>query len=499
MQNSWGDTWGDGGFFKMKRGADECGLESNGMQSAKPRLGTSCPAACHNGGIQSADCSCACPAGTSGEHCEVNSLHCGSGLPDLTGKFCVCPTGFTGKFCQNTVTVSHVAVCDTTPEANWPLISWDFSAESSLAPPAGSRIVLLPAATSNLNEAPADSVLWYPELPTDELVKGKFQVPHMALANGAYAVYLIRSLGLNEFGEDKGYPGIIDTSSILSYLHVVPCSSVAESNAALSASAQLKHKLDTLKTSMITKQIAMDKRLDAADAARKAISQAPPPLTPSVFLPTSSYFAKLNGKYIVYSSTPSYRVCYEVDATVNIPHKILAVRPRGQTSTYPSTYTPLLPDSSACAQMIATNRFPLGDYDVALLPAGPDGKPDGAPPLAASIPIQVISALAQATGYSFKSGVMKLNVQWDVSLPFFNDYVGIYNSKGTVLAWVYTASKSQQLPQSLSASSSKSTFSFTVRKSSVAVAGDSWTVRFYPAGEGSFYVAGNTLKVPSKF
>jgi hypothetical protein len=94
---------------------------------------------------------------------------------------------------------------------------------------------------------------------------------------------------------------------------------------------------------------------------------------------------------------------------------------------------------------------------------------------------------------------MKLNVQWDVSLPFFNDYVGIYNSKGTVLAWVYTASKSLKLPKSLSASSSKSTFSFTVRKSSVAVAGDSWTVRFYPAGEGSFYVAGNTLKVPSNF
>ena len=346
----------------MKRGVDECGIESNGMQSAKPRLGTSCPAACQNGGIQSADCSCSCPAGSSGANCEVNSLHCGSGLPDLTGKFCVCPTGFTGKFCQNTVTVSHVAVCDTTPEADWPLISWDFSAESSLAPPAGSRILVLPAATSNLNEAPANSVLWYDELPTQELVKGKFQVPSMTLANGAYAVYLIRSLGINEFGQDKGFPVIIDTSSILSYLHVVPCASVAESNAALSASAQLKLKLETLKASMAAKQISMDKRLDAADAARKAVSKRPPPLTPLVFLPTTSYFAKLNGKYLVYTSTPSYRVCYEVDVTANLPRKILAVRPLGQNSYYPSTFTPLLADSSACADMTATNRFPVGDY-----------------------------------------------------------------------------------------------------------------------------------------
>jgi len=104
--------------------------------------------------------------------------------------------------------------------------------------------------------------------------------------------------------------------------------------------------------------------------------------------------------------------------------------------------------------------------------------------------------LGQATGFSFSKGVIKVNVQWDVSLTFSKDYVGLYNSKGNVLAWVYTASKSQQLPQSTSASSAKSTFTFTVQKSAIAVPGDSWTVRFYPSGEGSFFVAGNTFKAP---
>jgi hypothetical protein len=495
MQNSWSNSWGDGGFFKMKRGVDECGLESTGVMSAKPQLGISCPAACRNGGIQYADCSCVCTAGFSGKTCEVNTLKCGSGLLDPTGMSCVCPTGFTGKFCQNTVNVSNVAVCRTSVAAQWPVISWDFSADSSLAPLAGSRILVFPAAISNINNAPANSVLWYPVLPTAQLVKGKFQLPVSTLAEGEYVVYLIRSLGKNEFGQDKGFAGIIDPKSILSYLYVVPCASVAAANAAMSARAQLKEKVDALKTSAIYKQIAMDKRLDAADAARNSISKRPPPLTPSVFLPTSSYFAKLDGFYLVYASTPPYRVCYEVDLTINVPRKILAVRPLWSTGTYPTTYTPLLSDSSACAQM----SIPwAGEYDVALIAVGAKGEPMGSP-FAVSLPIQVVSPRSSITGYSYSKGAMKLNVQWDITQPFFNDWLGVFNSKGTNLAWIYTASKAQTLPKTLSASSARSTFTFTIYKSTTAVAGDTWLLRYYPSGDGKFYVAGSTLKVPSNF
>jgi len=479
----------------MKRGVDECGLESTGVMSAKPQLGTSCPAACQNGGVQYADCSCVCSTGFSGKTCEVNTLKCGSGLLDPTGMFCVCPTGFTGKFCQNTVTVSNVAVCRTSPAAQWPVISWDFSADSSLAPPAGSRILVFPAAISNINKAPSNSVLWYPVLPTAQLIKGKFQLPTLTLVEGAYSVYLIRSLGKNEFGQDKGFPGNIDANSVLSYLYVVPCASVAAANAAMSASAQLKEKVDALKTSAIYKQIAMDKRLDAADTARSAISKKPPPLNPSVFLPTSSYFAKLNGAYLVYASTPPYRVCYEVDATVNVPKKILAVRPLGSTSTYPTTYTPLLSDSSACAQM----SIPwTGEYDVALIAVDAKAAPMGLP-LAASAPIQVVSAWSSITGYSYSNGAMTLKVQWDITHPFFNDWVGVFNSKGTDVAWIYTASKAKTLPRTLSASSAKSTFTLTIYKTTTAFAGDTWHLRYYPSGDGTFYVAGNTLKVPFNF
>jgi len=31
VQNSWTTTWGDGGYFKIKRGGDECGIESQAI------------------------------------------------------------------------------------------------------------------------------------------------------------------------------------------------------------------------------------------------------------------------------------------------------------------------------------------------------------------------------------------------------------------------------------------------------------------------------------
>ena len=496
LQNSWSDSWGDGGFFKMKRGVDECEIEGTGMMSAKPKLGTTCSAACQNGGVQYADCSCECLTGYSGKTCELNNLKCGSGLLDPTGKLCVCPTGFTGKFCQNTVSVSNVAVCRTSPSAQWPIISWDFSADSSLAPPAGSRILVFPAAVSNLNTAPANSVLWYPALPAAQLFKGKFQLPALPLAEGTYVVYLIRSLGKNEFGQDKGFPGIVDASSILSHVYVVSCASVAAANVAMSASAQLKGKVDAVRSSMIISQIAKDQRLDAADAARKAISKLPPPIAPLVFLPTSSFFSMMNGAYLVYASTPSYRVCYEVDITINIPRKILAVRPAGSTDTYAATYTPVLSDNSACATM----SIPwTGSYDVALLAVDAKGAPEGSP-FAVSAPIKVVSAMCSIAGYSYRRGTMSLVAKWHIDLPFFNGWVGVFNSKGNALVWIYTASKNQAKPKALSATSAESTFTFTIYKSALAVAGDTWTLRYYPAGDATFYVAaGNKLVVPSNF
>lgn len=31
VANSWNDDWGDNGYFRIKRGSDECGIESSGV------------------------------------------------------------------------------------------------------------------------------------------------------------------------------------------------------------------------------------------------------------------------------------------------------------------------------------------------------------------------------------------------------------------------------------------------------------------------------------
>ena len=36
VMNSWNDSWGDNGYFKIKRGVDECGIESQ-VSSGNPK------------------------------------------------------------------------------------------------------------------------------------------------------------------------------------------------------------------------------------------------------------------------------------------------------------------------------------------------------------------------------------------------------------------------------------------------------------------------------
>jgi hypothetical protein len=113
LQNSWGKGFGEGGFFKMRRGTDECGLETYGLDVTLPVPPAACPAAaCKNGAAVQRDCTCRCAGGWAGAACDTCALACRNGGAVADGcARCACPMGFSGAQCEGGVRVSPLAVC----------------------------------------------------------------------------------------------------------------------------------------------------------------------------------------------------------------------------------------------------------------------------------------------------------------------------------------------------------------------------------------------------
>ena len=113
-QNSWGSGWGEGGFFRIVRGSDTCGIESTvGLVVAKPAQPVGCLASnCSAGSTTLSDCSCRCPMGRSGPTCSVCTLTClNGGVRDAGCTQCTCPPGFWGAMCEGEYSLGPLASC----------------------------------------------------------------------------------------------------------------------------------------------------------------------------------------------------------------------------------------------------------------------------------------------------------------------------------------------------------------------------------------------------
>lgn len=102
LQNSWGTSWGEGGFFRMRLNDPSALMEASGTEVVQPANVTTCPGvscgpyarilkdctclqcpACQNGGLLDFGCKCQCPAGTTGDQCQygfafANVASCGA-------------------------------------------------------------------------------------------------------------------------------------------------------------------------------------------------------------------------------------------------------------------------------------------------------------------------------------------------------------------------------------------------------------------------------------
>ena len=216
LQNSWSDKWGEDGYFKIRRGTDECSIESMGIWFATPKLPKACGAkACANGSELDKDCKCRCDGGWTGDTCDVCTTTCGAG-----GKLnprdcsCVCLPGFTGETCDSKVRVEGAVVCaDQFATEAWPYVGWSIADEGRRFVPGG-YIQVFAKGTEPWTEeggwaqAATDPVHicgskdeWKSGLKC--AAAGELGVPQ--LVAGEYSVYYAKYLGSNEFGVSRGY------------------------------------------------------------------------------------------------------------------------------------------------------------------------------------------------------------------------------------------------------------------------------------------------------
>ena len=314
-QNSWSSKWGDGGFFKIRRGTDECSMESWGFWFATPRIPQTCgEQRCAHAGELIQGCGCRCDHGWDGEQCGVCPVTCGrGGKLDPRRCACVCRPGFSGPRCDKQLEIRQSIACVAahgTPE--WPELHWDIAEGAARMVPGGFMQLFAEGvepwtAKGGWAEAASppirvcgDKAAWAPGKTCSP--SGMLKVPRLTKA-GTYTLYWAKYLGNNEFGVSRGYQQPLEP--------VYPAVTIVEECAEVAA-AKRRIMLATIRDARAAAGAELElARLQAAGRARDlgvwataAAKVAPSRATASLIAPLLA-FGALPVQYALPADTPA--------------------------------------------------------------------------------------------------------------------------------------------------------------------------------------------------
>jgi len=480
IQNSWGPNWGLNGFAKIRRGTNECNLETYGLNVVKPLAPAVCAASnCQNGASTLRDCSCRCSGGWTGPQCSTCALSCeNGGTLDSACSQCACPPGYFGTRCEGFITVSPVATLINDKKVL--TITFSFGG-TAVAPTQQSFVGIYKLTETNtvntvtsvyLCGTKYNSALNGGLCPSSGTVT--LSPPTVA---GTYKIALAPYLPTNEFGQ-SGYSTLLSASSVIGQYTLFPFGTAStliqaaltsNSPASLFAAQQA-----TAAAAAAANQAAMTARLALATPIINSLNQQlPPSVSVTGIDPVTP---------IMWASGPPSQVCYYIPTSNNVNPKALALYvgdgssgsyyPTGLSGAGPST--PLAADYQGCVSVNVAAGIPSGPYTIQLVDLS---KAPVQTPIA-GVSFTVAQASVGFSSYS-TSASLTLTVTWsvDANVATPSDTVKIYNTAGTIVYWFFTSSGGSTLGKAAVPSGS---LSFSIVKQNAVPGG--YTPKLFPGG-----------------
>ena len=469
LQNSWGADSGDAGYVKIRRGTDECNIESWGITVVQPETPSVCPnTVCKNNARILKDCACSCTGGWSGADCGTCALSCKNGgvLADDCSR-CKCAPGFSGIDCGSGFTVTPLAECAATGTL---VVSWDFAGDEK---PPGKKTVIAVFDKNNFAWGGWTQVFrvvyWFSYvlyLPTYRLTyvlvvqldamcgwenSGSERCPasgsktfSFPATDGEHIVAVIPWELPNEFGQGAGWFWHGE-KHIVAKVTALPASACTAASKAAAATANspattLAKQEAADEASEKAKQAAMDSRLDAAEGAQSALDQAE---ASDAGVVNELELAGVDAANpIMWGGAPPIDMCWTIKPSQNAnPKAMVAFVGDGSSGSYYPTGIngagydqPLAEEAQGCVKASMSTGIPAGVYTIKVLQKGGSAW--------AQRSVYVAQSTVSFSGYAYNTAMLQLTVSWTITpdVASTNDNIEIYNSKGEVVSWFYTSS-----------------------------------------------------------